>query len=155
MREVTSAPSVPVATPGAASSLLDAGSTVDRAAGCFVIETTGWIPADQPDHGPPSILPARIELQRATGLSGDETGNRLARPAPGEPGLSPGVIGFWKPLGGDRIRVTFADDTSWVALTLVVTPESLRGPARAYSASSGRLRNTEVTARRTLCRAEP
>jgi hypothetical protein len=152
MRGATSAPSAPTPSQGVVSRLLDARSIIDRAVGCYVIETTGWIPEDQPDRGTPSLLPARIELQRAIGLSGDERGNRLARPAPGEPGLSPGVIGFWKPLGGDRIRVTFADDTSWVALTLAVAPESVRGPARTYSASSGRLRSTEVEARRILCR---
>jgi anti-sigma factor RsiW len=151
MRGATSAPSVQAPLPPA-SRLLDASSIIDRAAGCYAIETTGWIPDDQPDRGTPSLLPARIELQRAIGLSGDERGNRLARPAPGEPGLSPGVIGFWKPLAGDRIRVTFADDTSWVALTLAVAPESVRGPARTYSASSGRLRSTEVEARRVPCR---
>jgi hypothetical protein len=151
MRGATSAPSAQAPLPPA-SRLLDASSIIDRAAGCYVIGTTGWIPDDQPDRGTPSLLPARIELQRAIGLSGDERGNRLARPAPGQPGLSPGVIGFWKPLGGDRIRVTFADDTSWVALTLAVAPESMRGPARTYSASSGRLRSTEVEARRILCR---
>jgi hypothetical protein len=153
MRGATSAPSAQAPLPPA-SRLLDASRIVDRAAGCYVIETTGWIPDDQPDRGSPSLLPTRIELQRAIGLSGDERGNRLARPAPGEPGLSPGVIGFWKPLAGDRIRVTFADDTSWIALTLAVAPESARGPARTYSASSGRLRSTEVTATRTACRRE-
>jgi hypothetical protein len=153
MRGATSAPAAQAPLP-AASRLLDARSILDRAAGCYAIETTGWIPDDQPDRGTPSLLPARIELQRAIGLSGDERGNRLARPAPGEPGLSPGVIGFWKPLGGDRIRVTFADDTSWVALTLALAPESARGPARTYGASSGRLRSTEVTATRTACRRE-
>jgi len=151
MRGATSAPSAQAPLP-AASRLLDARNIIDRATGCYAIETTGWIPDDQPDRGTPSLLPARIELQRAIGLSGDERGNRLARPAPGEPGLSAGVIGFWKPLGGDRIRVTFADDTSWVALTLAVAPESARGPARTYSASSGRLRSTEVEARRANCR---
>jgi hypothetical protein len=151
MRGATSAPSAQAPLPPA-SRLLDASSTIDRAAGCYAIEMTGWSPEDQTDRGTPSLLPARIELQRAIGLSGDERGNRLARPAPGQPGLSPGVIGFWKPLGGDRIRVTFADDTSWVALTLAVAPESMRGPARTYSASSGRLRSTEVEARRILCR---
>ena len=151
MREATSAPSAQTPLP-AASRLRDASSIIDRAAGCYVIETTGWVPDDEADHGISSLLPLRIELQRAIGLSGDERGNRLARPAPGEPTLSPGVIGFWKPLGGDRIRVTFADDTSWVALTLAVAPESMRGPARTYSASSGRLRSTEVEARRILCR---
>jgi hypothetical protein len=149
MRVATAAPSAAAPAP---SRLLGTTSTVERAAGCYVIETTGWAPVDESDHATPSLLPSRIELQRAIGLSGDERGNRLARPAPGEPGLSPGVIGFWTPLGNDKIRVTFADNTGWVALTLEVAPESVHGPARAYSAASGRLRSTEVTARRTACR---
>ena len=151
-RKMQGATSAPSAAAPAPSRLLGIISTIDRAAGCYLIETTGWVPDDEADHGSRSLLPSRIELQRAIGLSGDERGNRLARPAPGEPGLPPGVIGFWTPLGSDKIRVTFADDTGWVALTLVVTPGSVQGPGRAYSASSGRLRSTEVTARRTLCR---
>jgi hypothetical protein len=149
MRGATSAPSAVAPAP---SRLLGTSSTVDRAAGCYMIETTGWAPEGEADHDSPSLLPSRIELQRAIGLSGDERGNRLARPATGEPGLPPGVIGFWTPLGSDKIRVTFADDTGWVALTLAVGAESVHGPGRAYSASSGRLRSTEVTARRTACR---
>lgn len=149
MRGATSAPA---AAAPAQSRLREPSSTVDRAAGCYEIETPGWAPEAEADHDSPSLLPSRIELQRAVGLSGDERGNRLARPAPGEPALSPGVIGFWTPLGSDKIRVTFADDTGWVALTLAVEQESVHGPGRSYSASSGRLRSTEVTARRTACR---
>ena len=122
----------------------------ELATGCYTVETSGWLPADGARTTP--RLPARMELQQTLGLSGDERGNHLARPAPGEPPLPAGTIGFWKPLGENRIRVTFADERGWTVLTLDVAAESLRGPARSFLASDGTLRSSEVLAHRTICR---
>jgi hypothetical protein len=122
----------------------------ELAAGCYVVETSDLLPAD--GARTTRRLPARMELQQTLGLSGDERGNHLARPAPGELSLPPRTIGFWKPLGDDRIRVTFANERGWTVLTLDVTAASLRGPARSFAASDGTLRSSDVIAHRTSCR---
>lgn len=126
----------------------------ERAVGCYTLDTTAWSPRARGETEPVSLVPSRIELRRDRGLSGDEWGNLLARPAPGEPPLPPGAIAFWKPLGNDKVRVTIADNTSWVSLTLVMDDHSINGPARAYSPDD-RLRTAQVTGRRVLCRTEP
>jgi hypothetical protein len=130
------------------------GGFIDRAAGCYTVDTTAWLPRSR-DVEAVSLVPSRIELRRERGLSGDEWGNLLTRPAPGEPALPPGAVGFWKPLGSEKVRIMLADNTSWVSLTLVVGPDSIRGPARAFSPSANRLRSAHVTGRRVLCRTEP
>jgi hypothetical protein len=125
------------------------------AVGCYTLDTTAWLPRSRGETEPISLVPARIELLLDRGLSGDEWGNRLARPAPGEPPLPAGAVAFWKPLGGNKVRVMLADNSSWVSLTLVVGPDSITGPARAFSAATNHLRNAQVTGRRVLCRTEP
>jgi hypothetical protein len=129
-------------------------SVSDRAAGCYMLSITPRRPGESSSGGVSGLLPAQLELRRTLGVSGDEQGNSLARPAPGEPALRPGVVGFWKSVGDDKIRVTFADDTSWVVLTLVVTPESVSGPARRWSASTASLESADVRGRRTICRPQ-
>jgi hypothetical protein len=126
-----------------------------RVVGCYVLDTTAWLPRARGETESISLVPARIELLLERGLSGDEWGNRLARPAPGEPPLPAGAVAFWKPLGGNKVRVMLADDSSWVSLTLVVGTDSIAGPARAYSASANHLRSAQVSGRRVLCRTEP
>ena len=127
----------------------------DRVVGCYTLDTTAWQPMSRDKEEPISLVPARIELLRELGLSGDEWGNRLARPAPGEPPLPAGAVAFWKSLGGNKVRIMLADNASWVTLTLVVDADSVKGPARAYSASSDQLRSAQVAGRRVLCRTEP
>jgi hypothetical protein len=143
------AAAAPSAVAKAMPSRVEPENVSELAAGCYVVETSDWLPAD--GARTTRRLPARIELEQTLGLSGDERGNHLARPAPGEPPLPPGTIGFWKPLGDDRIRVTFADERGWTVLTLDVTAASLRGPARSFAASDGTLRSSDVIAHRTSC----
>ena len=139
----------------AAPGLRAATAPYDRAPGCYALVVSAWSPGNDHPSAATALLPTRIELRRVAGVSGDEQGNRLARPAPGEPTLRPGAIGFWKSLGDDRIRVTFADGSSWIVLTLAVDPDAVHGPARAWSATTGRLQSAEVAGQRTTCRREP
>jgi hypothetical protein len=132
-----------------------AADFTDRAAGCYTVDTTAWLPRAHGETEAVSLVPARIELRRERGLSGDEWGNLLARPAPGEPPLPAGAVAFWKPLGNDTVRVTIADNTRWVSLTLVVGDNTIEGPGRAYSPDDDRLRTAQISGRRVLCRTEP
>ena len=132
-----------------------AAAFTDRAAGCYTMDTTAWLPRARGETEAVSLVPARIELRRDRGLSGDEWGNLLVRPAPGEPPLPAGAVAFWKPLGNDKVRVTIADNTSWVSLTLVVGENTIEGPGRAYSPDDDRLRTSQISGRRVLCRTEP
>lgn len=154
-RRAKTGATTPQAAAPSTERLRTATDFTERAVGCYTVDTTAWLPRARGETEPVSLMPARIELRRDRGLSGDEWGNLLARPAPGESPLPAGAVGFWKPLGNDKVRVTFADNTSWVSLTLVVDENAIAGPARAYSPGDDRLRTARISGRRVLCRTEP
>ncbi len=127
--------------------------TVMRAQGCWLLETSAWSPRLR-GRDTLMLLPRRVELQLDRGIVGEESGERLVRPAPGDPAMSPGVTGYWRVIASDQVRFTLTDRNRWTTVTATVSDDSLAGTARAYTDSDRLLRSATVSARRVVCRTE-
>lgn len=127
--------------------------TMMRAQGCWLLETSPWSPRYRATDTL-RLLPRRIELMLDRGIA-DEAGERLVRPAPGEPALPIGATGIWRVIATNQVRLTIATHDRWTTVTLTVGDDSLSGTARAYSNVDRLLRRATVSARRVVCRTEP
>jgi hypothetical protein len=125
---------------------------VSRAAGCWTIDTSAWSP--RAGDGDEPLLPSRVELRTERGLLGDEWGELILRPAPGERNFPAGSAATWKPIGRDGFRMTMGDSTQWTVVTVTLEGDSLRGRARSYEGKRGRIRTAGVTGQRVVCRTE-
>ena len=127
--------------------------TTLRAQGCWLLETSPWSPRYRATDTL-RLLPRRVELMLDRGIA-DEAGERLVRPAPGEPTLPIGTTGIWRVIATNQVRLTIATRDGWTTVTLTVGDDSLSGTARAYSDVDRLLRRATVSARRVVCRTEP
>ena len=127
--------------------------TMLRAEGCWLLETSAWSPRYRAADTL-RLLPRRIELMLDRGIA-DEAGERLVRPAPGEPALPIGATGIWRVIATNQVRLTIATHDRWTTVTLTVGDDSLSGTARSYSDVDRLLRRATVSARRVVCRTEP
>ena len=132
---------------------LSANPTMLRAQGCWLLETSAWSPRYRATDTL-RLLPRRIELMLDRGIA-DEAGERLVRPAPGDPTLPIGATGIWRVIATNQVRLTIATRDRWTTVTLTVGDDSLSGTARAYSEVDRLLRRATVSARRVVCRTEP
>lgn len=147
------APAGAPAEPRMRAAMKRSDSEVTRASGCWVIDTGAWSPRARDDEDM-ALLPRRVELRAERGVLGDERGELVLRPAPGEESFPAGTAATWKPLGRDGIRMTIGDSTSWVVATVTLDGDALHGRVRAYEAAGGRIRSAELTGRRVVCRTE-
>lgn len=151
----------PMAPPSAASGAARAlnktrtDSPVMRAAGCWTLDTGSWSPRLRGRETGEALLPRRVELLTRRGMLGDEWGELLLRPAPGEPPFPAGTAATWKVIGHDAYRLTVGDSTRWVVATLTLDADSLSGRARDYQGTPAMIRTAELRGRRVVCRTEP
>ncbi|HEX2777919.1 MAG TPA: hypothetical protein VHM30_00355, partial [Gemmatimonadaceae bacterium] len=148
------APSAGAAVPRMRVAMKRSESEVTRASGCWAIDTGAWSPRAR-DGEDAALLPRRVELRAERGVLGDERGELVLRPAPGEESFPVGTAATWKPIGRDGLRMTIGDSTSWVVATVTLDGDALHGRARAYEGAGGRIRTAELVGRRVVCRTEP
>ena len=130
-------------------------STIMRAAGCWIVDTTAWVPAARAGRDTSALLPRRIELRAERGLLGDEWNELILRPAPGEPPFPAGTAAIWKPIGRDSYRLTIGEAERWISATITIEGDSLTGRARDYAGERGPIRTAELKGRKAVCRTEP